>query len=469
MEALMQKSLIGLFRREDPLEDPLEEAFATMEEDMAAIVDFDVEAPPVDAYEEIFGTEEADQPVAADDGHGQGTASRLTTYAQSGLAALSVYEEVHRSAQQDLEQLAASLARVVSSHHSTTSFVSSVHGSILRANELELTNATLLSENRRLSHAADRVRRLSSQLETLTEGYKRKEAKMEEHSETMRASLAVAQAELNEARSAHASVEFERAELLNQLAGKSAALERVTREAEMMRERHVNTALDLENAQRNHMEIERKYNELSAVHATEHSMISELRGKLSETELEVSRLQKALDTAQARLSEAQQANAQQESETARLQHDQVTENQKLRREIDALRARIEVAGRAQRNADNELGELKHKVAELTMENTIAAEKIAGLAMELASERKLAASREMHMPDDESSAATIEAQAREIDMLRREHAEMRDTIKRLAAFERDAGRQPHGGRQDQSGSALERKRKAAGENIPHAAE
>ncbi|MCO5162753.1 MAG: hypothetical protein M9939_16585 [Mesorhizobium sp.] len=459
----MQKSLMGLFRRENPLE----KAFAAMAEDMDAMVDFDVAAPPLDAHDEIDAVEES-VITPDDDGGSPEGAGRLTTYTQSRLAALSVYEEVHRSANQDLDSLAASLARVVSSHHSTTSFLSSAHGSILRANELELANAALLSENRRLAHAADRVKRLSAQLETLTEGYKRKEAKMAEYNEAVQASLAVTQAELNDTRSARNAVESERAELLNQLAGKTAALDRVSREAELLRERHVNTALDLENAQRGHVEVERKYNELAAVHAADHSMIAQLRSKLSEAETDLSRLQKALDTAQAGLSETQQAYAQLENDSARRQHEQDAEIQKLRSENDSHRARIEVAVRAQQNADNELGELKHKVAELTMENTIAAEKITSLGMELASERKLAVSRGTRSPEESTSTVTVEAQAREIDRLRRENAAMRDRVNRLSPFETHARRQPQAPYQNPPASLPDLKQMAA-ERVAHAAE
>jgi len=456
MEGLMQKSIMGLFRKENPLD----RAFAEMEEDMTAMIDLDVSAPSLDAGDDIdtSGSVGALRDQADDEG------TRLTTYTQSRLASLQVYEDMHRAAKQDLERLASSMARVVSAHHSTNTFLSSVHGSILRANELELTNAALLAENRRLAHAADRVKRLSSQLEALTEGYKRKETKFSEENEAMRAALGVVQTELNEARSAQTAMEFERAELLNQLAGKSAALDRVTREAEIMRERHVNTAMDLESTQRAQTEIERKFNELSAVYTTEHSMIAELRGKLSESEKEVFRLQKALDNSQARLSEAQETHAQLENESSRRQRDQATEIQKLRGEIDALRARIEVAGRAQQNADNELGELKHKVAELATENTIGAEKIASLSMELASERKLAASRgPAQSPEASSSAAVIEGQAREIERLRRDHAAMRGEIKRLSVFEAHARRQAQA-----AVPTLEDTRRRA-EAVPHAAE
>ncbi len=456
----MQKSLMGLFRKETPLD----KAFAEMEEDMTAMIDLDVSAPSLDAHDELIGDEPAEEPADRPLVEPAEEASRLTTYTQSRLAALSVYEEMHRAAKQDLERLAASMSRVVSAHHSTSSFLSSVHGSILRANELELTNAALLAENRRLAHAADRVKRLSSQLEALTEGYKRKEAKFSEDNEAMRAALGVAQAELNEAQSTQTAMEFERAELLNQLAGKSAALDRVTREAEVIRERHVNTAMDLETAQRHQTEIERKYNELSAVYSTEHAVIGELRTKLSEAEKEVYRLQKALDNSQARLGEAQEAHAQLENESSRRQRDQMTEIQKLRGEIDSLRARIEVSGRAQQNADNELGELKHKVAELSTENTIAAEKIASLSIELASERKIAASRgAAPAQDPANSAAVIESQAREIERLRREHAAMRGEIKRLAPFEASARRLTQGA---QAQPADPRR---ASVSIPHAAE
>ncbi len=458
----MQKSLMGLFRKETPLD----KAFAEMEEDMTAIIDLDVSAPSLDAHDEIMPLEPIAEPIAEEQDAPQADeASRLTTYTQSRLAALTVFEETHRAAKQDLERLAASMARIVSAHHSTNSFLGSVHGSILRANELELTNVALLAENRRLAHAADRVKRLSSQLEALTDGYKRKEAKFSEDNEAMRAAVGVLQAELNEARGAQTSMEFERAELLNQLAGKSSALERITREAEMMRERHVNTAMDLESTQRQHTEIERKYNELSAVHATEHSLVAELRNKVAESEKEVYRLQKALDNSQARLSEAQEAHAQLENESSRQLRDRSTENQKLRGEIEALRARIEVSGRAQQNADNELGELKHKVAELSGENTIASEKIASLSLELASERKLAAGRMgATSANSASNAALVEGQAREIDKLRREHVAMRNEIKRLAAFEMNARRQA------QAAAAGEMpKRKPSGDAMPHAAE
>lgn len=423
-------ALLDMFRKPNQVDD----AFAEMEDDMSALVELDMLAPSLDAFDDVVAEPLPElagpaAPVAHDD------SNRLTGYTQSWLATLTAFEETHRSAQADLDKLASTIAKVTAAQHSASSFINTVHGSLLRANELELSNIALIAENRRLSQAADRVKRLSGQLESLTEGYRRKETRFGEESDAMRNQIGVLQQELNELRSERATLEAERADLLNQVAGKSTALERVTREAEVLRERHVNIAVDLENTQRRHTEVERKYNELQAIHAGEHALVFELRSKLAETEKEAYRLQRASDSAQSRLVEAQEALTQMEADAARRDALTSTENQKLRGEVESLRARLEVAGRLQQNADNEIVELKQRVAELTTDQTIAAERISSLSTELSTERKLAAQRRDTNVTDEANAVEQEIigqQARELDKLRRDHAAMRATLSRISS-------------------------------------
>ena len=273
----MSNMFSSLFRKDSALD----KAFAEIEVEFSNMILAEIETPSLDAFDDGYDLDEADESpgsLVSTVGYDH----RLTSYTQSRLATLATFEEMHEAVRRDLESLAAAITKVSAAHHSTNGFISTVHNSIHRANELELANAALLAENRRLAQTADRVKRLRSQLETLTEGYKRRESKFSADAETMRVELGSSQLEANDMRGQLATLERERAELANEVAARSAAFERANREAELLREKQVNLTMDLETMKRRHNEVERKHDELSAIHSTEQSQLLELRARCAE-------------------------------------------------------------------------------------------------------------------------------------------------------------------------------------------
>lgn len=404
----MQIALSSLFKKTPVADARMEQALAQMEESISDMFSLDEQDPPAsdpsghstddhhvgDAeYTGGPSSAEGDDPLAAG-------GTRLTAYSQSRLASLTAFETVHQAARMDMERVVSYLAKVTAAHHSTNTFLRTLHGSIHKSNELELQNAALLAENRRLAHNAERVLKLSGQVETLTEAYKRRETKMNDEEAALRANLGVLQIELNEARATVTAIESERAELINAIAGKTSVLDRITREAELTRERYLNLSMDLENAQRQQNEIERKYDELSAVHIAEHAQFMELRSKYNEMQKEIIRLQKSLDLTQSLLTEAKTEASKHEEDSERRDSRQTGEIQKLHSDLQSLRARMEVASRSQSNADNEIAALRQKVADLSVENKMAEDKVRSLSADLATERNVASS-----PRSESRTAS----------------------------------------------------------------
>ena len=76
---------------------------------------------------------------------------RLTVHTQSRLAALNSFDKLYGDAQAHLHEIEAKLTEVTTSHHLTRQFFNILHADIHRANELELTNANLLAEQKRLT------------------------------------------------------------------------------------------------------------------------------------------------------------------------------------------------------------------------------------------------------------------------------------------------------------------------------
>lgn len=418
----MSNVLANLFKKNSPLD----KAFSEIEDEFSSMVLAEIETPSLDPFEDGSGLDSVDE----DSGSLVSTVGydrRLTPYTQSRLATLSTFEEMHETVRKDIEALAAIVTKVSATHHSTSDFISNVHNSIHRANELELANAALLAENRRLAQTADRVKRLRSQLETLTEGYKRRETKFNADAEVMRMELGSAQLEANEIRGQLATLENERTELVNELAAKSSAVERTNREAELLREKQVNLTMDLEAMKRRHHEIERKHDELSAIHSTDQSQLLELRAKCAESDKEIHRVQKLLDASQARLAEREDTITTLESEADIRKQQQMAQVTKLNDEIESLKARLEVSSRSLQSSTSDVGALKQKVADLMTESKIAAETVSSLKKELESERKL-------MADGQKATKSDKAAAGEAEAMRSEIAGLRATIDQLSKYE-----------------------------------
>src|SRR5690242_774048 len=135
-------NLIGMLKRGDKLD----KAFEELQTGMLDVLDEDLFSLPdtpqvAEAAEETMPlTEEvarAEFPRQDVPEEPQEPAVRLTSYAQSRLAALESLEELHRNAHDHLETVSSGLAEIVTAHHLTREFLNAVHSDIHRASEFE--------------------------------------------------------------------------------------------------------------------------------------------------------------------------------------------------------------------------------------------------------------------------------------------------------------------------------------------
>lgn len=420
-------SLSDMFRK--TVEKPGEE-FPEMQEAMAGLIDLEFDAPSIEHPEVETGTA-AEDPASSGPGE---AALRLTAYAQSRLAALKAFDELHRNTSVELDQLSAALTRVNAAHHSTREFMSSLHTSVYRANEIEIAHDALLAENRKLSQQVEQVKRLRAQHESLIEAYKRRETKLTQDCDALKVDLGRVGLEANDALSRISALEAERADLLNTIAVKSSTAERHARENEILREKQINLALDLEHAERRQTEMERKFDELTAIRNSESAQLAEARSKLSASEKESYRQQKQRDALEAQLEEMhdrlQAGDAAADSSAKR--HE--TETQKLRSEVETLKARLDAAGKANVETSDELGAVKQRLAETAGDKKIAEDRLAALQQEYEAERQANAERNARGATSQDAEAAV-ANGAEVEKLRREIKRLKMTVRKLSPYER----------------------------------
>jgi chromosome segregation ATPase len=407
--------------------------FPEMQEAMAGLIDLELDAPSL----EMHHAEGVEPNANGDKGAASGpveTAFRLTAYAQSRLAALKAFDELHRNASVELDQLSAALTRVNAAHHSTREFLSSLHTSVYRANEIEIAHDALVAENRKLTQQVEQVKRLRAQHESLIEAYKRREAKLTQDCDALKVDLGRVGLEANDALSRAAALEAERADLLNTFAVKSSTAERHARENEILREKQINLSLDLEHAERRQTEMERKFDELTAIRNGESAQLAEARARLSASEKESYRQQKQHDALEAQLEEMQdrlQAAEAAADESAKHHETQV---QKLKSEVETLKARLEAAGKAHVETSDELGAVKQRLADTAGEKKIAEDRLAALKQEYEAERQANAAHEAHEAVEQDAEASV-ARGAEVEKLRREVERLKTTVRKLSPYER----------------------------------
>lgn len=439
--------LADLFKKHDASD----KAMNSLESELELMISMDLAAPPIAPDGGGMNGHDVvaipDRPAAEAhdvDGHGgqdgaEDAAQRLTAYTQSRLAALSAFQELQLDAADDLKAVTAALARLGAATSQAREFISTTHASIHRANELEVGNAALLSENRRLQQQVEQIKRLRSQHETLAETYRRKEARHEEEINALKVDISSTRLELEEAQNALATVEAERANLLAELSSKSSLGERHAHENELLREKQVALSHEVEHAERRATEMERKVDELTAIKTAQSGQITDLRTRLAASEKEVFQLQKLLDTTSARLAEAQDGASTLEAALDDVRKRHSAETQRLKGEIETLKARAEVSAKAQMHASDEIGTLKQKLAMSESERHQTEERLEVMRAELEEERaqhaRITAQASESGLNSESAAIMLEARANEIEELRRDLKAQKDEIRRLTSIER----------------------------------
>jgi DNA repair exonuclease SbcCD ATPase subunit len=437
--------------------DPLKKAFVTLEDGMTDILNEEFMLPPepepvqpssddiIEGLAEEFSAQlaaeiETDEAVEVetenDDAAAEAppaaeeNAERLTSHTQNRLAGLAAVDEARNAIQQDLTQISTALSSIVASQNLSREFLDDCYADIRRANELEIMNTNYAAENRRLGDRVDKLEKLRARYDQLIEVLKRREGRLMIEAEDLRESLSSAKLEAVEAKNAIARAEFVQGELHTSLAAKTNEAERYMRENEMLREKNVNIALDLDKALQRQAETRRKYEDLAAVHASESALVAKTAAKLASEEKEATRLQKLNDMLEARLVEANEHITGFTREMHEREELYQSENHALKGEIQTLLSRVHASAAEQAETAVELTALKTRLNELESEKQFAERKYAGLAAEVDSERKQAA-REGSGEDEPAGALN----AQQAEAMRQQVEELTKTVQRLRRYEK----------------------------------
>jgi chromosome segregation ATPase len=315
---------------------------------------------------------------AEDDAGSPETAPRLTSHTQTRLAALSAVGGLFHDAQEYLEEINAKLSEISTSHHLTREFLNILHGDILRANELELANVGLTTQQRVLSEQLHDAARKQRERESAVE-------------------------------------------------------------AMQQREKHVSLSIDLDKALKREAEARHRLDEISAIHANQAARLSELLDALGKSEKEEVRLQKSLETAQTKLSEMTEAarlmEGDREAELAR----NLAEMSGLRSEIQNLQSRLEIASNENSNATSEIARLKAQWNDAIAEKQIADEKLSALTKQNEIDKTnlstMSANLSQLSLQQASEQIQLDVQKQECEDLRAEVASLNARIKELLPYER----------------------------------
>ena len=364
---------------------------------------------------------------------------RLTSHTQSRLAALSSFDGLFHDAQEYLEEITAKLSEVATSHTFTRELFNILHADILRANELELANISLTTEQRVLSEQLHDANRKQRERESAVEALQQRETSLVQDKEALRGALAAARLELVEAANTSAKNEAEFGELAKALSAKAVEANRRARENEMLREKHVSMSIDLDKAQKREAEARRRVDELSTIHANEAVRHSELLAALGRSEKEELRLQKSLESAQAKLSEMTEAarimESDREAEVAR----SLAEMRGLRSEIQNLQSRLELASNENSEVASEIAKLKVQWSDAVAEKQVADERLSALIKESETDKMNLSTVNANFSQlslqQASEQIQLDIQRQECEDLRAEIASLNARIKELLPYER----------------------------------
>jgi chromosome segregation ATPase len=415
--------------------DKLDKAFEELQTGMLDVLDEDLFSLPDTAQpaEDTVASE-----VPAEDGMQQmlveerpEPAVRLTSYAQSRLAALESLEELHRNAQEHLESVGSGLAEVVTAHHLTREFLNAIHSDIHRASEYESANGALAAENRKLSDQLHDALKKQQELETALEALRRRESGLLQDRDALRIELSSLKLENVELGNSLSRSESERGDVVKTLSTRTVEAERRLRENEILREKQVNLSIDLEKALKREGELRRRFDELTTAHANEAARHRETLAALAKNEKEAIRLQKQVEVAEAKHAELNENAIGREAESEAETRRNMAEIRGLKEEIQSLHSRLEAAAADQAHATEEVGRLKSQLDDMMTERQIAQETIATLKREGEAERKTAGRGEP-APVDMSGVEKLQG---EITDLTGQIAKLKAEVKELQPYQR----------------------------------
>ncbi|TIW40188.1 MAG: hypothetical protein E5V72_24455, partial [Mesorhizobium sp.] len=265
----------------------VDRAFKELEADLANAFDeclkLDDQSPLNDVPDENLAAKN-DNSQPEDDADTPEIALRLTSHAQTRLAALNAVDGLFDDAREYLEEINTKLSEIATSHHLTGEFLKLLHGDILRANELELANVSLTTQQRVLSEQLHDATKKQRERQSAVEALQQRETSLVEDKEALRGALAAARLELVVAGNASAEREAEFGDLVKTLSARTAEANRCARENDILREKHVSLSIDLDKALKREAEARHRLDELSTIHASDATRLSELLAALGKSE-----------------------------------------------------------------------------------------------------------------------------------------------------------------------------------------
>ncbi|MDW6021328.1 hypothetical protein SAZ10_06065 [Mesorhizobium sp. BAC0120] len=453
----------GLIRREDSVDEKIDLAFEELQIEMGEAFDenLGLEGPePANddtANDDVADAVEAPENSAANENEMQpqedladaslpepveeaaDNARRLTSHTQSRLAALSSFDQLYHEAHEHLQEIGTKLAEVTISHNLTREFFNILHADIHRANELELANASLISEQRKLAEQLYDAERKEQERENAIETLRQRETALLQDKEALREMVAAAKLELVEANNAIARSEAELGDLVKMLSARALEAERRARENDLLREKQVSLSIDLDKTMKREAEARRKLDEISTIHASEAARHAEMIATLAKSEKEVLRLQKALEAAQVRQAEmaetARSTEADREAEVER----NLAEMRGLRSEIQNLQHRLETAAGEQNEAASENARLKTQLSDALAEKHVADQRLAALMQETENDKMNLSAASANISQlslqHASEQIQLDIHRQECEDLRAEIAALNTRIKELLPYER----------------------------------
>ena len=366
--------------------------FPGFEEEMANASEFD-DAPQLDDVQ-FMSTAAADTAAGdANEAPKDAQSTKQSSSTQAALGALSAVEVQMREAKVGFEEIESAMAAVRATHQLSSRLAGSLRAAILKMNELEEANAGLAVENRNLSQLLEQAKHQQGHYQAMNEASKRRIELLIMDYDEVKVGLGKSQLEAVQASNALAQVETEKAALIYELATKSASVDRLFRENELLRQKNVNEQLNYGGLEQRFAECERKLEEISALRKAESVEMAELRLRLENSEKECRRFQKQMELAQVRLAETQDRNMTLEADLEELNGRNASSIEGLRAECEMLKAKLESASRMNVADADEIMALKQQLGE-----ALAATNVAEIQLAWAN-GQLGAKRSAHQMQD----------------------------------------------------------------------
>jgi chromosome segregation ATPase len=194
-------------------------------------------------------------------------------------------------------------------------------------------------------------------------------------------------------------------------------MERLAREAEILREKITGLTVERDLAQKKQAETRRRSEELSAMHASDSARLAEILARLVAEESESARLQKLNDALEAKLIDANESAARLTAEARERDRHHQAEKLALREEVKALNDRLQGAANQHREIIAHMNETQARNNELEADRSVLDKKLETLETELGEARR---------PQG--------ADATETGQMRKQIADLQATVARLKRFE-----------------------------------